>query len=145
MLQIRQATRADVDVCFAIRLAVRENVLSNPAAITHDHYVREIELSGRGWVGQIDGAIRGFAVGRRTDGNIWALFVEPGFEGQGLGRALHDAMVAWLFAAGCTPLWLGTTPATRAERFYRNAGWRVVGPAPGGEIRMELTESRWRR
>lgn len=142
---IRPATRADVDAAFAIRLAVRENVLSNPAAITHADYLREIEVTGRGWVAEVDGAVRGFSVGRRTDGNIWALFVQPGWEGRGIGRAVHDPMVTWLLAQGCRPLWLTTTPGTRAETFYRRAGWRAVGLTSGGEVRMELQPEDWQR
>jgi GNAT superfamily N-acetyltransferase len=38
--------------------------------------------------------------------NIWALFVAPGFEGQGIGRGLLDVMVTWLFAQGRDPVWL---------------------------------------
>ena len=145
MLEVRIATRADVSTVFDIRLAVRENTLSDPSRITHDDYFREIEVTGRGWVALIDGAIRGFSVGRRTDANIWALFVHPDYEGRGLGRAVHDPMIAWLFAQGCSPLWLTTTPGTRAEAFYRRAGWRDAGSSPSGEIRMELTQGDWRQ
>lgn len=141
---IRVAVRADVPAVFEIRHAVRENRLTS-GVITDDDYFREIEVTGRGWVAVVDGAIRGFSVGRRTDGNIWALFVHPDFDRRGIGRGLHDAMVEWLFGKGCARLWLTTTPATRAEAFYRRAGWRDVGPAPGGEIRMELTERDWQR
>lgn len=141
---VRVATRSDVQACFDIRYAVRENRLTS-SVITHDDYFREIEVTGRGWVAVVDGQVRGFSVGRRTDNNIWALFVHPDFERCGLGRALHDAMVAWLFAQGLARLWLTTTPATRAEAFYRRAGWRDAGPALVDEIRLELTPEDWQR
>lgn len=144
MFEVRVATRADVPAVFEIRYAVRENRLSS-TVIAHDDYFREIEVTGRGWVAVLDGTIRGFSVGRRTDSNIWALFVHPDSDRRGLGRALHDPMVAWLFAQGNLRLWLTTTPATRAEAFYRRAGWRDTGPARGGEIRMELTPGDWQR
>jgi len=33
---------------------------------------------------------------------------------------------------------LDGTPGTRAEAFYRPAGWRDAGPAAHGEIRFEM-------
>ena len=121
-----------------VRMSVKENVLSDPAAITPKDYVDMITVDGRGWVHERDGKIVGFAVGDHARRNIWALFIEPGYEGLGIGRALHDAMVRWLFEQSSEPLWLSTTPATRAEAFYRAAGWRHAGDAPHGEIRFEL-------
>ena len=86
----------------------------------------------------------GFAIGNAETGNIWALFVDPEHEGRGHGRALHDAMVEWLFARGLAHLWLGTEPGTRAERFYRAAGWRCTGKAANGEALYELSSPRLR-
>ena len=65
----------------------------------------------------------------------------PPHERRGHGRRLHDAMVAWLFAQGLSTLWLSTDPRTRAERFYRAAGWRLESSLAGGEVRFELTDS----
>jgi N-acetylglutamate synthase-like GNAT family acetyltransferase len=79
-----------------------------------------------------------FAVGNSVSGSIWALFVEPGNEGKGYGRKLHDIMVTWLWEQGHHQLWLTTEPGTRAERFYGEAGWRRAGVAPGGEVRFEI-------
>ncbi|HEY6513856.1 MAG TPA: GNAT family N-acetyltransferase, partial [Burkholderiaceae bacterium] len=70
--------------------------------------------------------------------NIWALFVEAGHERLGYGRRLHDTMLAWLWSQGLQRLWLSTGPGTRAEGFYRAAGWRAVGVTPHGEIRFEI-------
>jgi GNAT superfamily N-acetyltransferase len=69
--------------------------------------------------------------------NIWALFVHPDHEKCGFGRVLHDAMLAWLRARGQTTAWLTTEANSRAERFYRAAGWDAVGVAPNGEPRFE--------
>ena len=68
---------------------------------------------------------------------MWALFVDPAYERRGVGRRLHDEMVAWLSSAGVPRISLTTDPDTRAERFYRAAGWRRVGDAPNGEVRYE--------
>jgi hypothetical protein len=45
---LRQATLDDIPAMHRIRLAVRENRTSG--AIREEHYNREIEVSGRGWV-----------------------------------------------------------------------------------------------
>jgi GNAT superfamily N-acetyltransferase len=74
---------------------------------------------------------------------VYALFVEPGHEGRGVGRRLHDTMMEWFFAAGVDDVWLSTDPNTRAERFYRKAGWMPTGSRPNGEIRFEMSRGRW--
>jgi hypothetical protein len=42
-------------------------------------------------------------------------------------------MVDWLWAQGLQHLWLSTERGTRAEGFYRAAGWRDAGLTPHGE------------
>jgi GNAT superfamily N-acetyltransferase len=133
---LRQAHATDVPAMHRVRLAVRENPLVS-AIVTEEDYLPYLERYGRGWVVEEHGQIRGFAIGDRRDGNIWALFVAPGHEGKGYGRRLHDAMVEWLAAEGCARLKLGTAAGTRAERFYERAGWRRAGLTPSGEIRFE--------
>ena len=119
-----------------VRHAVRENRLVS--TVISDEDVRAaIEDTGRGWVAEEGGEIVGFAVGNSRTGNIWALFVDPACEGRGIGRALHDAMIEWLWAQGLEKLWLSTEPGTRAQRFYESAGWQPVGTTPGGEIKFE--------
>jgi GNAT superfamily N-acetyltransferase len=136
MTLLRQAHRDDIVGMHRVRLAVRENRLSSPDRISEADYVREIELPGRGWVIETGGVIVAFAIGNSSDGNIWALFVDPDHEGRGYGRRLHDVMVAWLGSRGLEQLWLTTAPGTRAQRFYEAAGWRCVGPVHGGELRF---------
>ena len=109
-----------------IRLNVRENRLADPAAIQPDDYCPMLNERGRGWVAELDGEMAGFAVADRLRANIWALFVDPECEGRGVGRALHDTMLDWLFSTGVEEIWLGTEPGTRAERFYLASGWRYV-------------------
>jgi GNAT superfamily N-acetyltransferase len=108
-------------------------------AIGDAEVVDYLERFGRGWVVVDEGdEVLGFAIGDARDGNIWALFVDPEHEGRGHGRRLHDAMVAWLFSRGLERLWLSTEPDTRAEGFYRRAGWTDRGLLPSGERRFEL-------
>ena len=136
-ISVRQAVRADVPAMQRIRHAVRENRLTSRILRDAD-VIEAIERRGRGWVAEHGGEIIGFAVGNPETGNVWALFVDPAFEGRGAGRRLHDEMVGWLRSRGLTRLWLGTEPGTRAERFYARLGWRRIGLQPDGEVRFEL-------
>ena len=133
---LRACTLDDIAAMHVLRMAVRENALSDPNRVTPDHY-RERLRRGRGWVCEDDGRIVAFGISDADERNIWALFVAPGYEGRGIGRALLDAMTEWLFAEGSEPVWLTTGEHTRAARFYRDAGWVEKGRTPGGEIRFE--------
>ena len=137
---MRVATREDIAGMHRVRLAVRENRLVS-RVITEADYVAAIELPGRGWVVESNGEIVAFAVGNSETGNIWALFVDPEYEGRGHGRRLLDATVQWLWEQGVALLWLTTSPGTRAEHFYDAAGWRQAGITDSGEVRFELTRS----
>jgi GNAT superfamily N-acetyltransferase len=134
---LRQAERGDIPAMHRVRLAVRENRLTS-SVITEEHYIPAIEVTGRGWVIELNRTVVAFAVGNEHTGNIWALFVEPEHEGHGYGRRLHDVMVSWLFSRGLAKLWLGTDPNTRAQRFYEAAGWQFKGIVANGEARYEL-------
>lgn len=122
----------------AVRLAVRENVLSDPSRVQPADYTELLTGSGQGWVALVDGRLVGFGIADAANRNVWALFVMPGFEGRGIGRRLHDELLDWLFAVGAGPAWLTTEPGTRAERFYREAGWQDAGREPGGDLRLEF-------
>ena len=127
---LRQATRDDADELWRVRYAVTENKLT-PGRIPDTELHAYLEQHGRGWVIELAPApnlrIAGFAIGDARDGHIWAMFVDPPLHGQGYGRQLHDVRVAWLFAQGHKRLDLGTEPDSRAEAFYRRAGWQPTG------------------
>jgi GNAT superfamily N-acetyltransferase len=137
---IRVATRFDIPGMHHVRMSVRENRLVS-VILTEADYVQAMEIEGRGWVAEEHGEIVAFAVGNALTGNVWALFVHPDHEGRGLGRALHDVMVSWLWSRGPTTLWLTTEPGTRAERFYDASGWRRAGLTSTGEVRYELSRA----
>jgi GNAT superfamily N-acetyltransferase len=134
---VRVALREDIPGMHRVRLAVRENRLTS-SAIREEHYVPEIEATGRGWIASEFGEILGFAIGNRETGNIWALFVNPVHERRGIGRELQDAMTTWLFQSGLRRLWLSTDPNTRAQKFYEASGWHFVRVLPDGEAMYEL-------
>src|SRR5687768_15900879 len=135
---LRQATTTDISAMHRVRLAVRENRLSPTTDISEHDYVAAITELGRGWVVEVDANIVAFAVGYKTDGNIWALFVDPQHEGRGYGKQLHAVLVDWLWTQGLDHLWLTTTPKTRAEEFYVQQGWQRRGVTQKGEILFEL-------
>jgi GNAT superfamily N-acetyltransferase len=120
-----------------IRLAVRENTLSDPGRITESDYLAALAELGRTWVVETHGELVAFAAAYKS-GSIWALFVHPDHEGCGFGNALHSAVVDWLWSLGHERIWLTTGRGTRAERFYLSRGWQPCGTVPGGDIRLEL-------
>ena len=141
---VRPATPADFDAISAIRLAVRENVLSDPNAITRaDYEAMYAPERGACWVAESHGGLLGFAWADFVERNVWALFVRPGCERQGVGRALHAAMMDAFFRRSGDTVWLGTTPGTRAVAFYRAAGWIEAGRLANGEVRFEMPAARW--
>ena len=135
-VSLRLAVAADVPDMLRVRAAVKENRLVS-RVIGPEEVQEAIERTGRGWVAEVDGQLAGFAIGNLETGNIWALFMDPPFEGRGLGRGLHDTMVNALLGHGLARLHLSTDPGTRAARFYRRAGWRELGPVAGGETAFE--------
>ena len=134
---IRPATEGDIPGMQRVRGAVLENRLTT-TVLTAENYREAIAERGRGWVAVEGERVVGFAVGFRGDGNLWALFVDPQNEQQGLGRRLLDAVVEWLRREGVQRMWLRTDPGTRAEGFYRAAGWKACGTNAEGELRFEF-------
>ena len=119
----RTACAGDIPAMSAIRLAVQENRLSDPTRITAQMYADYLDLLGRGWVCERDGAITGFAYADRAGGSIWALFVDPAHEGHGIGKHLLALATGYLFEEGHAKVVLTTDPGTRADRFYIAQGW----------------------
>lgn len=144
-MNFREATTKDIPQLHAVRMAVKENVLNNPLLVTEADYINFLTLHGKGWLCEVDGEVAGFAIIDIIQNNIWALFVRPGFEKKGIGKRLHDIMVDWFFEQHENTLWLGTAPNTRAEHFYRAAGWKEVGRRDNGEIKFEITFSDWKK
>ena len=134
--QIRAAGLADIPSMHRIRLAVRENELSDPGRVGEDDY-RDFVDASSGWVAETSAGLAGFAIVDLARATVWALFVSPEFEGQGLGTALHDHMIDWARVQRITKLSLSTGPGTRAERFYRRHGWQEAGGTPSGEVRFK--------
>lgn len=142
---IREATLLDFPKLMEIRMAVKENTLSNPALIPEDDYVKFCFTQGKGWVYEVDSVIVGFSIVDLLGNNIWALFMDPQFEKKGIGKKLHDTMINWYFKQTKTTVWLGTEPHSRAADFYRKSGWTEVGLNGKDEIKFEMTAENWNR
>ncbi len=140
---IREAILADIPQIQIVRNLVKENVLSDPSLVPDSDVEDYIASRGKGWVCEIDNQIVGFAIADLQDHNIWALFMHPNFEKQGIGRKLHDTMMDWYFSQTQTIVWLGTEPKSRAENFYRKAGWQEVGVHGKGEVKFEMRFADW--
>ncbi|HVI43744.1 MAG TPA: GNAT family N-acetyltransferase [Chitinophaga sp.] len=142
-MHIREAVITDIKQIQNVRNAVKENTLSNPALVTDQDCQEYITVRGKGWVCEIDNQVVGFAIADLKANNIWALFVLPGFDKQGIGRQLHDSMLNWYFSQTHHSVWLGTAPDTRAETFYRKSGWTETGVHGKDEIKFEMTPEQW--
>ena len=143
-MNIRVAEIKDISQIQVVRNLVKENRLSDPALVPDSDVEDYITRRGRGWVCEINEEIVGFAIADLVDNNIWALFIHPDFERMGIGKKLHDEMLNWYFSQTDKTVWLGTSPKTRAELFYRKAGWKEVGIHGKGEIKFEMTKDEWR-
>jgi GNAT superfamily N-acetyltransferase len=142
-MTIREARIDDIPRIQVIRHSVNENILSDHSLVTNEDCKEYISIKGKGWVCEIEKLIVGFAIADLKEQNIWALFILPQFEGQGIGRQLQKIMLDWYFGQNKKWVWLGTSPNTRAESFYRRSGWKQTGLQANGEIRFEMTADMW--
>ena len=141
----REAQPEDIPQIQAVRNSVRENRLSDPGLVTDADCEEFMFTRGKGWVCEVDENIVAFAIVDLVHSNIWALFVRPEFEQQGIGRKMMDNMLSWYFAHAKESVWLGTAPNTRAEKFYRSSGWVEAGTQGKGEIKFVLTFADWQK
>ena len=139
----REATVDDIKQIQTVRNSVTENMLSNPNLVTDKHCEEFLTIRGKGWVCEVENEVVGFAIADLVDHNIWALFLTPNFEKRGIGTQLHTMMLDWYFTQTKDTVWLGTAFNTRAEKFYRKAGWTEVGTHGSDEIKFEMTYDSW--
>jgi len=141
----REAKVTDIPQIQVVRNSVKENALSDSGLVTDKDCENYLLHRGKGWICETDGRVVGFAIADLVDHNVWALFVHPDFDKRGIGKRLHDDMLDWYFSQTDSTIWLGTAPNTRAENFYRKAGWKEAGIHGKGEIKFEMTAATWKR
>ena len=144
-MTLREASIGDIAQMHVVRTSVKENQLSNPDLISSKDYEEYLLNRGKGWVIEVDNVIIGFAIVDLLENNVWALFIQPSFERMGIGKMLHDEMINWYFKKTDKAIWLSTTANTRAEYFYRIAGWEQIGILPNGELKFEMKAENWQR
>lgn len=140
---IREANVTDIKQIQVVRNSVKENALSDPNLVTDADCEEFITRRGKGWVCEINNRIVGFAIIDLMKKNVWALFLQPEFEKKGIGQQLHNTMLDWYFTQTQKTVWLGTAFNTRAEAFYRKAGWKETGTNGPKEIKFEMTYHQW--
>jgi ribosomal protein S18 acetylase RimI-like enzyme len=129
---IRSASVSDIPRLIEIRGSVRENRLSDPSRVTIADYEWHV-AHGPIHIWEENG-IAGFSASDPRDGSIWGLFVDPAYEGRGIGQALIAAACRSLAEAGHHGAKLSTAAGTRAERLYVRNGWTAQGFTERGEV-----------
>ena len=140
----REAKINDISQIQVVRNAIKENTLSDPHLVTNNDVEDYLCNRGKGWVCEFNNEIVGFSIVDLAQSNIWALFVHPNFEKQGIGKKLHKMMLDWYFQQTSTPVWLETSPLTRAEKFYTINGWVAIGKHGKTETKFEMTKENWK-
>ena len=139
----REAQADDIPQIQIVRNSVTENTLSNPDLVSDEDCLEFISKRGKGWVCIVDNKVVGFSIVDLKENNVWALFLKPEYEKLGIGTKLHQLMLDWYFEQTNFDAWLSTTPKTRADKFYRKAGWAETGPYREDEIKFEMTYEKW--
>ena len=143
-MHIRMATQDDIDTLFDIRTSVVENHQSREEiaelGITPESVATMLETDCCAWMAEIGDRSIGFSIANATEKTILGLFVRPGFEGQGAGRALMQAAEYWLWSQGLEDIWLvtGNDPNLRAYGFYLHLGWVPTGVESTGAFQGEM-------
>ncbi|WP_455912228.1 GNAT family N-acetyltransferase [Pseudomonas putida] len=139
---IRVATPDDIDTLFAIRTSVVQNHLSREQmtalGITPQVLADSIRAAPCVWIAEVEGRPAAFSMVDRAAGEVFAMFVLPGYEGQGLGRRLMAVAEAALFEQH-ERLFLITDgrDEIRANGFYQRLGWSMVDRLEGDDVRYE--------
>ena len=142
-MDFRGATPADVPELFRIRTSVTENHQSErelaALGVTRESVLQMLGSGqARAWCAVEGGAMVGFSMARRSERDVFALFVLPEFEGRGIGSTLLNHAVAWLQQEGAGPIRLSTARQTRAHALYLSRGWREVGEQDDGDPILEI-------
>jgi GNAT superfamily N-acetyltransferase len=138
---IRQGTSADLSQITHVRTHVIENHMSieemAARGITHQS-IRLDMLSGvlGCWVAEAESRIVAFSMADKRDGNVFALFTLPQYEGRGFGSQLLRNCEVWLKEQGWVEAKLDTDETSKAKQFYLKRGWQQSPEIPKtpGEI-----------
>ena len=140
-MKLRPALPVDTEILFDIRCSVVENHQSREELASLGitaQTIREM-IEGQDYITTIaeaNGRPAGFSMAEISEGYVFACFVKPDFEGNGLGRALMEAAETGLRNRGVQEAWLSTGQASglRAVGFYSHLGWYKDGHLDDGQI-----------
>ncbi len=96
-----------------------------------DNLAQEIADGHRFWLAERKAAPLGYASGYREGGTIWLkkLYVLPQCQGQGIGRALMDRVIAAFLPADNVRLFVNNGNLA-AQRFYEGCGFVRAAEVP---------------
>ena len=144
-IKIRQALTSDVDGIFIVRTSVIENHLSREEmrqmGITETVVAGMLEQYRCAWVAVDNAAIVGLSMILPDEGCLFAAFVLPDYESQGIGRRLVIPAEEELFKRHeC--IWLETEKNSRAVKFYKHLGWGNETDVDEVDVRLEKRKGR---
>jgi GNAT superfamily N-acetyltransferase len=126
-ITIRDAAEEDIPAIFAVRTSVRENYLSVEQmagmGIKYEAIRQALREEPCIWVAVHGDHIVGFSMADAAAGCLFAAFVRPEWEGQGIGSRLLARAEAFLFERHSS-IWLHTDGSSRAAGFYDRLGWK---------------------
>lgn len=123
---------------------VRQSTIVDPHAITRvsrSAYQLLLGKAGRGWVIEERGDVIAFVICNRKNANIWALYVDPLYQRQGLGKELLGQAVDWLWQSDWDMIWLMSDNNRAAQDFYIDQGWCKTGEYGRGQAIFELSRT----
>lgn len=143
-LVFREVLTSDVEDLFDIRCSVIENHQSREElaqlGITPET-ISDMIASGDyvSILAEKDEMPVGFTMASVSENYVFACFIRPSHEKQGIGRGLMERTERGLALRGVHQAWLSTGPGEglRAVGFYRRLGWKENGVLEDGQIRFE--------
>ena len=137
MVEVRRARREECDLLTDLTLRAKASwgydAAFMAAARVELTMTPERLAASTVWIAEVDGVIAGMiALGLDGDAEVEDFFVEPAFQGQGVGRLLMAKLLDACRTAGATNLMVDADP--NAEAIYARLGFVTVGHSPSGSI-----------
>lgn len=106
--------------------------------ITAETVAGALATDSKAWIAIVGSEPAAFSMADGSDGSVFAMFVKPGYEGNGLGKLLMAEAEDYLFRMH-EVIWLIThaDEAVRANGFYRKLGWLADTTSCDGDVRYE--------
>jgi ribosomal-protein-alanine N-acetyltransferase len=109
-------------------IAVERGVYEHPW--TRGNFIDSLRAGYQAQLLAADGVVLGYFVAMKgvDEVHLLNLTVAPGYQGEGWGRLMLDALALWARGQGAQWLWLEVRMSnTRAQRIYERQGYRRVG------------------